>query len=84
MDLAHHRRSLAELLAALLALALPGLRAQDAAHPPQEPRIRLAAHTEPAEAAPTRVPDWKLSFAAAEAAAKERHVLLLLWFTAKW
>ena len=83
MDLADHRRSLAGVLFSLL---LPGLRAQDQADPARggAPRLRLVAHEDPADAAPTRVPDWRTSFAAAEAASKQRHVLLLLYFTAKW
>ena len=50
--------------------------------PAQDPPFRLVprAPEPPAPAGPA----WLGSFAAAEAAAKERHTSLLLYFTAKW
>ena len=38
----------------------------------------------PAPEPPPAGPVWRTSFAEAEAAAKERHVAMLLYFTAKW
>jgi hypothetical protein len=38
----------------------------------------------PAPEPPPARPVWRTSFAEAEAAAKERHVAMLLYFTAKW
>jgi hypothetical protein len=39
---------------------------------------------QPAPEPPAAGPVWRTSFADAEAAAKERHVAMLLYFTAKW
>ena len=39
---------------------------------------------QPAPESPPAGPVWRTSFAEAEAAAKERHVAMLLYFTAKW
>ena len=58
----------------VLAALLPALLAQ-------EP-FRLVPH-EPQAATPTG-PAWFESFAAAAAAAKQRHTNLLLYFTATW
>lgn len=71
------------LAAVLVSLAIPALRAQDnsARH---DTGLQLAPRKAAVEAPPARVPAWRAPFAAAEAAARERHVLLLLYFTAKW
>jgi hypothetical protein len=75
----------APIAALALVLALPALSAQNADARPagSQGRIQLAPRKAPADEAPARVPAWR-TFAAAEAAARERHVLLLLYFTAKW
>jgi len=44
--------------------------------------FRLQPQTAPES--PPAGPVWRTSFAEAEAAAKERHVAMLLYFTAKW
>ena len=62
-------------LACLAILALARLPAQD-------PLFRLVPR--PPEPPAPAGPAWLESFAAAEAAAKERHTNLLLYFTAKW
>jgi hypothetical protein len=46
------------------------------------PSFRLQPR--PAPEPPPAGPVWRTSFAEAEAAAKERHVAMLLYFTAKW
>ena len=50
--------------------------------PAQDPPFRLVPR--PVEPQAPAGPAWLESFAAAEAAAKERHSNLLLFFTAKW
>jgi hypothetical protein len=50
--------------------------------PSQDPPFRLVPRP-PEKPAPAG-PAWLDSFAAAEAAAKQRHSNLLLFFTAKW
>ncbi|HEX6813523.1 MAG TPA: hypothetical protein VF384_18025 [Planctomycetota bacterium] len=50
--------------------------------PAQDPPFRLVPRK---PEGPTQAgPAWLESFAAAEAAAKQRHTNLLLFFTAKW
>ena len=50
--------------------------------PAQDPPFRLVPRPKEPEA--PAGPSWLESFGAAEAAAKERHTNLLLYFTAKW
>ncbi|HEX6813525.1 MAG TPA: hypothetical protein VF384_18035 [Planctomycetota bacterium] len=65
-------------LHALACLAVAAL----ARLPAQDPAFRLVPR--PPEAPTPAGPAWLESFAAAEAAAKQRHTDLLLFFTAKW
>jgi hypothetical protein len=62
-----------------LLLALAAVLGATAA---QQPAFRLIerAPTPP----PPEAPPWPTSFADAQAEAKQRHVLMLLFFTAKW
>lgn len=71
--LARVQRALSILLAA--AAVLPA-RAQ-------ERSLRLVERALPAATVAPPTP-WPTDFAAALAAAKQRHVLLLMFFTAKW
>ena len=65
-------------LRTLVCLAIAAL----ARLPAQDPPFRLVPR--PPEPQAPAGPAWLESFAAAEAAAKERHSNLLLYFTAKW
>lgn len=64
----------------LLVLSLAACSTVGSREDPAEFRLRSFPPPEP----PSPGPVWRTSFDEAEAAAKERHATLLLYFTAKW